>query len=332
MQIVSMSMGAALGFAAHRAGLCTVKAVVEVVTTRRAHFLWSFAKSSLWVMVLAALAATIPLGTGLRHWPASGLSVLGGVLFGVGAAINGGCTFSTLSRLMDGNLHMLVTVLMWLAGMLVASALLPGLHDDVPTLAAANGAPPWLLVVAGLLLARELVVLVRRALGAPSLRRFATAPVYSLSAAAAVLGIANGVLLIAWGPWSFTGTLLCTTQAHTLARCGASQAATPLLVLAAALLGMFASSWQRRSFRLQRPQPRDAMRHALGGLLMGVGAMLIPGGNDGLILFAMPSLSPHAIPAYAGMLAGIAAALLTMRALGQSIAPVVCQGDICRTS
>ena len=53
---LSLTLGAILGFSAHRAGICTVKAVAEVLTTRRAHFLWSFAKTSLWVMVAASLA------------------------------------------------------------------------------------------------------------------------------------------------------------------------------------------------------------------------------------------------------------------------------------
>lgn len=328
--VLSMLMGALLGFSAHRAGLCTVKAVAEVVTVRRANFLWSFLKSSLWVMALSALAAAVPVETNLRHWPASGISVLGGVVFGLGAGLNGGCTFSTLTRLMDGSLHALATVLMWPVGILVALALLPGVHDDTPINIPVGHLPIWLSVPVGLLVLRELVFLVRRLRRAGSVRRFVGAPIYSLSAAAALVGGANAVLLMAWGPWSFTGTLLCTMEAETVARCGASQS-IPLLVLVAALSGMALSSWQRKSFRLQRPHPREMMRHIAGGLLMGFGAMLIPGGNDGLILFGIPSLSPHAVPAYVGILVGIAATLLTMRAMGRTLAPVVCDGDICRT-
>lgn len=328
--VLAMLMGALLGFSAHRAGLCTVKAVAEVLTVRRGHFLWSFVKSALWVMALTALAATIPVQTGLRHWPAGILSVAGGVLFGIGAGVNGGCTFSTLTRLMDGRLYALATVLMWPVGILVALRLLPGIHDATPTPVPAGHLPVWLSVPVGLVVLGELLRLLRRLRRAGSVRRFVAAPTYSLSAAAALVGGANAVLLMAWGPWSFTGTLLCAMEADTVARCGSSQW-VPLLVLVAALSGMAFSSWQRKSFRLLRPHPFEILRHAAGGLLMGFGAMLIPGGNDGLMLFGIPSLSPHAVPAYAGILAGIAAALLTMRAMGRTLPPVICDGDICRT-
>lgn len=326
--VVSMLMGCLLGFAAHRAGLCTVKAVAEVLTARRAHFLWSFIKSALWVIGLTSLAAAIPIDAGLRHWPASFVSVMGGILFGIGAGLNGGCTFSTLSRTVDGSPHALAAVLMWPVGILAGLTLMPDVHGEAPGTVPAGQTPLWLSVPIGLVLLRELVLLGRRMRRAGSVRRFLGAPVYTLSAAAALLGGANAVLLLSTGPWSFTGTLLCAMETHTMARC--SSPTVPLLVLVAALSGMALSSWQRSSFRLQRPEPRQMARHAAGGMLMGVGAVYIPGGNDGLILFGIPSLSPHAIPAYLGILAGIAAVLMTVRAMGHALPKVVCDGDICR--
>jgi len=43
---------------------------------------------------------------------------------------------------------------------------------------------------------------------------------------------------------------------------------------------------------------------------MGWGSLLIPGGNDGLILVGMPLLWPYAWVAFAAMCATIAAALV----------------------
>lgn len=43
---------------------------------------------------------------------------------------------------------------------------------------------------------------------------------------------------------------------------------------------------------------------------MGIGAALVPGGNDVLLLNAIPGLATHAIPAYLAMLVGIAMGLL----------------------
>lgn len=43
-------------------------------------------------------------------WQFTGASLLGGFLFGVGTAINGACAYSTMSRLMDGEVPMVVCI------------------------------------------------------------------------------------------------------------------------------------------------------------------------------------------------------------------------------
>lgn len=324
--ILSVLMGAVLGIAAHRAGLCTVKAAAEILTSGRGRLLWSFLKSALWVTGFAALAGALSFEADFRQWPTGLLSVLGGVVFGLGAGLNGGCTFSTLARAADGNLNMLVTVAGWPVGMLAGLALMP--DGPVPQMTRLHLGPILALPLLAFAL-WEGWALARRYRRAKSWRRFLGAPVYTLSAAAAILGLANAVLLEATGPWSFTGTILCSLKATTLASC--DRALLPWLILAASLGGMGLSAWQRGSFALRRPRLRPALRGGVGGVLMGFGAILIPGGNDGLILFGLPSLSPHAAPAYLGLLAGIFAALLTMRRMGRTIPPIDCTGDICRS-
>jgi hypothetical protein len=64
-------------------------------------------------------------------------------------------------------------------------------------------------------------------------------------------------------------------------------------------------------------------------MFMGIGAVLIPGGNDMLVLHGIPSLSPNALPAYIAMLAGIAAVLITMRFMINMEIKVQCGGDVC---
>ncbi|MFZ8535879.1 YeeE/YedE thiosulfate transporter family protein, partial [Klebsiella quasipneumoniae] len=46
------------------------------------------------------------------------------------------------------------------------------------------------------------------------------------------------------------------------------------------------------------PTANGILRSVVGGTLMGIGIALIPGGNDGLILAAVPTLSPGGIVAY----------------------------------
>lgn len=328
--VISMAAGAILGFSAHRAGLCTVKAVAELMTTRRANILASFAKSALWVVAIGTIAGMLSIRVGVRHWPASWPTFLGGLLFGVGAGVNGGCTFSTLSRLMDGNIGLLATVSMWPVGMWMTSVVWPGLHSSDAWRSPQLHLSWWLTLPIALWAIWEMGQIILRVKRAGSIRDSLLAPSYTLSAGAALIGAANAALLLIWGPWSFMGTLLCGVGAVTSARCGTS-VFIPMLVLAFALLGMLVSSAQRGDIRFQRPRPNEVMRHALGGLLMGFGAILIPGGNDGIILFSIPSFSPHAVPAYLGILIGIWITLLSMRASGQSVPVILCSGDICRT-
>ncbi len=65
---------------------------------------------------------------------------------------------------------------------------------------------------------------------------------------------------------------------------------------------------------------------------MGTGAALIPGGNDGLILFGLSALSPHALPTLGAIVAGIALALTCMRFVGVHLPKISCEGDVCRSS
>jgi len=94
--------------------------VEELLTTRRAFMLASFAKTSLWVVGITLLVAWIlPADFAqMSGWKLSILTIGGGVLFGVGATINRGCAFSTLTRLGGGNLGMVAS----LAGFLVGVA------------------------------------------------------------------------------------------------------------------------------------------------------------------------------------------------------------------
>ena len=65
---------------------------------------------------------------------------------------------------------------------------------------------------------------------------------------------------------------------------------------------------------------------------MGLGAALVPGGNDVLLLNAIPGLSPHALPAYFAMLVGIAVGLIIVKWRGGRWHVVNCSGDQCQVS
>jgi hypothetical protein len=92
---------------------------------------------------------------------------------------------------------------------------------------------------------------------------------------------------------------------------------------------MLISAWERGDVRLEwRPNWSWGMNLG-GGLLMGIGTAITPGGNDVLILHQIPMLSPHALIAYPALIAGIAVVLVTGRALSGTSMVIQCSGDLC---
>ena len=55
-------------------------------------------------------------------------------------------------------------------------------------------------------------------------------------------------------------------------------------------------------FNMQRPNLQRALRCLAGGAVMGLGAALVPGGNDNLLLWAIPGLTGYGVVAYGLML------------------------------
>src|SRR6266545_3604304 len=116
--VLAFVLAMILGFAAHRASVCTVRAVAEVMSSRRGSMFASVGRSVLWVW-----AVTFPFfwlapaaGMGIAGWSLTGAAVFGGFVFGLGAAINGGCAYSTMARFVDGDGRMLAAILGFAAG------------------------------------------------------------------------------------------------------------------------------------------------------------------------------------------------------------------------
>jgi hypothetical protein len=333
--LLSPLLAGLIGFAAHRASLCTVRAVAEVMTSGRAWILVSFAKAAAWTALVAGFAAFLsPASTPLvfERLPHS-LGLAGGFLFGVGAAINGGCSLSTLQRLADGDLSMLGTLSAFILGVLTWYALgfegaFSSLKALTPVWQSGQSWTPALLVVLALWASVELIRLWRSAVTSAGLRQRLLAPAYRLSTTAALLGIAGGLLYALQGAWTYTNYL----RADTASRLGAGPAPSMFhgLLLAALLGGMLISSLQRGSFAVNRHWRRHLPRRLAGGFLMGVGGALVPGGNDTLILAAIPTLSLWAMANYLALLAGIAAVMTAMLAVSGHLPQVECTKDECR--
>lgn len=62
---------------------------------------------------------------------------------------------------------------------------------------------------------------------------------------------------------------------------------------------------------------------------MGLGAAVVPGGNDTLLLGGLPSLAVGAVGAYLSMLLGIASVLLVMRLARVPMPAIACSAEGC---
>lgn len=325
----ALACAALIGFAAHRASLCNVRAVTEIMNSGSAHMLWSLLQAVLWMATLTGVMALVFQIAPQPTWSRAPLawSCAGGLLFGAGAATNGGCSLSTLTRLADGDLGMAAT----LGGFLVGIATWLGvqavgwpatLTSHVSPWLRWPGLAPWALMLLFAWTVHRAWVLAKLGAGR-RLKASLLAPTYHLSASAALIGLSAGLLFATQDAWSYTNYLRVRLL-HAFDAAPAPSAWHGILILGL-MGGMCASALHGRSFRWRWPSAFAGWsRHVAGGLLMGSGAAMVPGGNDTLLLGGLPTITVAAFVGYSSMLAGIALVLGALRAAHAPMSAVAC--------
>ena len=320
--LVAVLCAGLMGFAIQRGATCTVAAVEEVINKGSARRLMSLVEASVWVagglLVAQALGVlqVMPSGYALSGW-----TVLGGVLLGLGAYINGACVFGAIARFGSGEWAYLVTPLGFYLGCLSVGAIVAvPQHLALPYGSPVLQLPAWAAVLFLLFVAWRIArPLWGRGQGAPSDRFSARARdalasrIWSPHAATSVIGITFFFMLVLVGAWAYTDVLA------ELARGMAANLPARMLLLVALLLGATWGGWTAGRFRNTRITAAQVLKCFVGGVLMGWGSLLIPGGNDGLILVGMPLLWPYAWVAFLAMCLSIGAAMLAQKALAPSV-------------
>ena len=314
---LAILLAALMGFAVQRGATCMVAAVEEWISKRSARRSLAIGEASLWVLgglavlQLAGWARFMPQGFAVSRW-----TVLGGLLLGLGAAVNRACVFGAVARFGNGEWAYALTPAGYFAGAALGAMALPVWLPDarpVPLPGAAwllqPGAKTALVIVAGgagLWMLWRLV----QPLGSPGdsndasgLHRLARwrRSIWRPHEATLVIGLSFVLLLGLAGRWTYIELIgdAAHGQWHDAGR--------RLLLLLALGAGAARGGWTAHRFS---PQPWRALlmaRCVLGGALMGLGAELVPGANDGLILLGLPLLWPHAWAAVAAMALSIAA-------------------------
>ena len=121
--------------------------------------------------------------------------------------------------------------------------------------------------------------------------------------ATTTIGLAFLAMLLLVGAWAYTDALAELAQGMAMGL--AARLALFACLLAGALLG----GWHAGRWSRTWPPVGAWVRCFAGGLLMGWGSGLIPGGNDGLILVGLPLGWPDAWVAFGVMVATVALAI-----------------------
>lgn len=300
--LLALLCAALMGLAIRRGGTCTVAAIDELLATGRPTRLMAMMEAALWVgggLLLAqrlGWVAALPAGFALTGW-----TWVGAVLLGLGAMLNRACVIGSIARLGSGDLAFAAMPVGFYAGCATADRLfMPPVPQAMGVASTMSGPPVWLLVAAGLLAMGRLVRSLRT-------RQAARGPAWSPHAATALIGLAFLGLVVLVGAWSYTELLAELARAMAGVH-GVQNLSVRLGIGAALRAGSVAGG--RLGGQGLRPLLSGAAvaRCFFGGVLMGWGSVLTPGGNDALVLIGMPLLWPYAWTAFATMCGTVALA------------------------
>jgi len=200
--------------------------------------------------------------------------VIGGVLLGLGAYVNGACVFGAIARFGSGEWAYAVTPIGFYLGCLSVVPLFgaPMPHELAEPSPVFQSSAWVAVVVVAVALWRVGRSWVGNGKSASSRRHEGPAArIWSPHAATTVIGIAFIVMLVLVGGWAYTDVLA------ELARGMAASVGTRTLLAACLLVGAVLGGWTAGLFRSTPPSPSQLLRCLVGGMLMGWGSLLLPG-------------------------------------------------------
>jgi uncharacterized membrane protein YedE/YeeE len=281
-----------LGAALARANSCTVASARRLVCDGKPDWLIGLWIAIAWAgLTLAAFSLVLPQVVVFpAQLPIGWQVIAGAMIMGLGATMNKGCFLGSVAALGRGDLAYLFT----LTGIALAFALVPAGSQAMPIGAIADKAAlhrSSMVLVAGAVLFVPLA-----ALGIQRWWRLRQQQV----AALILVGMAGGTVYACNPGWSYASGLRRVIASGVEAGTVRVEAAAIAVVA-----GVAASAIAAGRFHLRLPGYRSAAIHLAGGMLLAAGALLVPGGNDTLMLWAIPGLTLYGLVAYATMIGTI---------------------------
>src|SRR5437867_49983 len=317
--VSAVMTGAAFGYVIQRGGFCLMRALANLFLMGDATIARAYALALLVAMAaVQALSAAGLVEIPIRpfHWMSNSI---GGLLFGAGMILAGGCSGSTWYRVGEGAVGAWVVLLGFAIGATAVGvgilapvrAILqkPALTWDgsAPTIHGVIGLSPWIVIA----------VLV--AAGGLWLARGKTEPEHG-KWRWPVTGAAVGVMItVGWWASSLgdrpVGITFAANTGHLLTypMVGFPTRVTWSMVMALGVpVGAFVGAWRAGEFRWKLPAGWSLVKIFGGGLLMGGAALLAEGCNINQGLTNSATLALGSLLTFASMNAGAWATVWTL--------------------
>jgi uncharacterized membrane protein YedE/YeeE len=312
----AIATGLVFGYVIQRGGFCLTRAISNLALMGDAGILRAYVLALLVAVVGVHALTTLGLvEVPVRpfRWVAN---IVGGLLFGVGMILSGGCSGSTWYRVGEGAVGAWVILLGFAIGATTASVgalagvreWLQGPQHGAPTLPTLLGLPAWPVI--GVLGITAAVWLLR----GPRESEHGKWP-WPLSGAAVGLLIAAGWWSSTLGGRQAVGITFAVNTGHVLTYPLVgypNQVTWSMVLLLGVPLGAFAAALPHGDFRWKLPPGWSLVKIFAGGLLMGAAALVADGCNITQGLTNSATLSVGSLAAFVAMGAG---AWLTLWAL-----------------
>ena len=303
-----------IGYLAQTTGLCLVRGVSEAFAldaeheTKKPQFLLAILLSGSGSLGTFAVAYALSLeisGTFVYlDISLAFAAIFGGLLFGTGAALNGGCGVSTLSKLARGKIVMLATIIGWIFGWFLLAITLQAIGSFVTTLFASNTSfidemsfyvsPHFRFGVIGAVF-----------VGVFTWALFKGRELKLMWLSMLAIGFMGSLVFLiepGWTPSSFLKGFIQQTVLNQ----GSSEFLTVRYFYITALVaGMFCAAFLTASFAFERAKIKGIFTHFMAGTLMGIGGAIAGGGNDNQLLVSLPALSIYGLLAVGSMVGSI---------------------------
>jgi uncharacterized membrane protein YedE/YeeE len=312
LYLSALGTGLIFGYAIQRGGFCLTRALSNAVLMRDGNILRAYVLALLVAMVGVQLIETLGL-VDIPVRPLRWLSnIVGGLLFGVGIILSGGCSGSTWYRVGEGAIGAWVVLLGFALGATAAGV---GILSPVrtllqkPTVTVGDGGAPTLANIVGL--SPWIVIAVIIVLGGIWLIRGQREPEHG-KWPWPVTGAAVGVMIaVGWWASAFgdrpVGITFAANTGHLLTYplVGYPNRVTWSMLMALGVpIGAFVAAWTTDQFRWKLPAGWSLVKIFAGGLLMGAGALVAEGCNINQGLTNSATLALGSLLTLASMTAG----------------------------